>query len=259
MNRHQTFASAELLLRQAGAAANDRASQQVSLFGGEMAEPQRLSLPIVNDWPGMEKLRHEFDAIGFYLSAHPLDSYGATLKRLEVVRYADLAGWLAGRPSVRAKLAGIVTGKQERTSARGSRFAFVQMSDASGMYEVTLFSELLSAHRELLEPGTPLLVSVDVRLEPDNIRLTAQSIQPLDQAAAQTSVGLKVYLSDPATLPSLRQIIERMNKGRGRLHLVLELDRGRECELTLAGGWNISPATRGAIKAISGVVDVQEV
>ncbi len=258
-NRHQTFASAELLLRQAGAAANDRASQQVSLFGGEMAEPQRLSLPIVNDWPGMEKLRHEFDAIGFYLSAHPLDSYGATLKRLEVVRYADLAGWLAGRPSVRAKLAGIVTGKQERTSARGSRFAFVQMSDASGMYEVTLFSELLSAHRELLEPGTPLLVSVDVRMEPDNIRLTAQSIQPLDQAAAQTSVGLKVYVSDPATLPSLRQIIERMNKGRGRLHLVLELDRGRECELTLAGGWNISPATRGAIKAISGVVDVQEV
>src|ERR1043166_8081433 len=55
-NRHQTFASAELLLRQAGAAANDRASQQVSLFGGEMAEPQRLSLPIVSDWPGMEKL-----------------------------------------------------------------------------------------------------------------------------------------------------------------------------------------------------------
>jgi len=258
-NRRQTFESAELLLRQAGAAANDRESRQVSLFGGEMAEPERLSLPIVPDWPGMEKLRHEFDAIGFYLSAHPLDSYGATLKRLDVVRYADLTSWLSGRPSVRAKLAGIVTGKQERTSARGSRFAFVQMSDASGMYEVTLFSELLSAHRELLEPGTPLLVSVDVRLEPDNIRLTAQQIQPLDQAAAQTSIGLKVYLSDVATLPSLRQIMDRCGKGRGRLHLVLELDRGRECELTVAGGWTISPATRGAIKAISGVVDVQEV
>jgi DNA polymerase-3 subunit alpha len=258
-NRRQTFESAELLLRQAGAAANDRESRQVSLFGGELAQPERLSLPIVGDWPGMEKLRHEFDAIGFYLSAHPLDSYGATLKRLDVVRFADLTSWLSGRPSVRAKLAGIVTGKQERTSARGSRFAFVQMSDASGMYEVTLFSELLSAHRELLEPGTPLLVSVDVRLEPDNIRLTAQQIQPLDQAAAQTSIGLKVYLSDAATLPSLRQIMDRCGKGRGRLHLVLELDRGRECELTVAGGWTISPATRGAIKAISGVVDVQEV
>jgi len=258
-NRRQTFESAELLLRQAGAAANDRASQQVSLFGRELAQPERLSLPIVTDWPSMEKLRHEFDAIGFYLSAHPLDTYGPTLKRLDVVRYADLATWLVGRPSVRAKLAGIVTGKQERTSARGSRFAFLQMSDASGMYEVTLFSELLSAHRELLEPGTPLLVSVDVRLEPDNIRLTAQSVQPLEQAAAQTSAGLKVYLADTAPLPSLKQIMDRCGKGRGRLHLVLELDRGRECEVTVAGGWTISPATRGAIKAISGVVDVQDV
>ena len=258
-NRRQTFESAELLLRQAGAAANDRASQQVSLFGRELAQPERLSLPIVTDWPGMEKLRHEFDAIGFYLSAHPLDSYGPTLKRLDVVRYADLPAWLAGRPSVRAKLAGIVPGKQERPSARGARFAFVQMSDASGMYEVTLFSELLSAHRELLEPGTPLLVSVDVRLEPDNVRLTAQSIQPLEQAASQTSAGLKVYLSDVAPLPSLKQIMDRCGKGRGRLYLVLELERGRECEVTVAGGWTISPATRGAIKAISGVVDVQDV
>ena len=134
-NRRQTFEAAELLLRQAGAAANDRESRQVSLFGGELAEPERLSLPIVPDWPGMEKLRHEFDAIGFYLSAHPLDSYGATLKRLDVVRFADLpCHGCRGRPSVRAKLAGIVIGKQERTSARGSRFAFVQMSDASGMY-----------------------------------------------------------------------------------------------------------------------------
>src|SRR5439155_13664261 len=90
-NRRQTFESAELLLRQAGAAANDRESRQVNLFGRELAQPERLSLPIVADWPSMEKLRHEFDAIGFYLSAHPLNSYGPTLKRLDVVRYADLA------------------------------------------------------------------------------------------------------------------------------------------------------------------------
>ena len=100
-----------MLLRQAGAAANDRASQQVSLFGGALAEPDRLSLPATPDWPPMEKLRHEFEAIGFYLSAHPLDSFGSTLKRLDVVSYVDLPGWIAGRPTMRAKLAGIVTGR----------------------------------------------------------------------------------------------------------------------------------------------------
>ena len=49
-----------------------------------------------------------------------------------------------------------------------------------------------------------------------------------------------------------------MRPGQGRLKLVLELDRGRECELAVAGNWAISPATRGAIKAIPGVVDVQD-
>jgi DNA polymerase III, alpha subunit len=163
----------------------------------------------------MEKLRHEFEAIGFYLSAHPLDSFGSTLKRLDVVSYVDLPGWIAGRPTMRAKLAGIVTGRQERTSAKGSRFAFVQLSDASGMYEVVVFSETLAAHRELLEPGTPVLLTVDVRLEPDNVRLTAQAIQGLEAAAAQTSAGLKVYLSDSGPIPSLKQIMERCGRGRG--------------------------------------------
>jgi DNA polymerase-3 subunit alpha len=258
-NRHQTFQAAEMLLRQAGAAANDRASQQVSLFGGALAEPDRLSLPATPDWPPMEKLRHEFEAIGFYLSAHPLDSFGSTLKRLDVVSYADLPGWIAGRPTMRAKLAGIVTGRQERTSAKGSRFAFVQLSDASGMYEVVVFSETLAAHRELLEPGTPVLLTVDVRLEPDNVRLTAQAIQGLEAAAAQTSAGLKVYLSDSGPIPSLKQIMERCGRGKGRLRLVLELERGRECEVAVPGGWAITPATRGAIKAIPGIVDVQDV
>jgi DNA polymerase-3 subunit alpha len=258
-NRRQTFEAAEMLLRQAGVAASDRVSQQTSLFGGALAQPERISLPAVPDWPPMDKLRHEFEAIGFYLSAHPLDSYGNSLKRLDVVRYADLPAWLVGRPTMRAKLAGIVTGKQERTSARGSRFAFVQLSDSSGVYEMVVFSELLATSREMLEPGTAVLVTVDVRLEPDNVRLTCQGLQPLEQAAAQTSSGLKVYLNDTGPLDSLKQIMGRSGKGRGRLNLVLDLGRGRECELAVSGSWAISAATRAAIKAIPGVVDVQDV
>jgi DNA polymerase III subunit alpha len=257
-NRRQTFGAVELLLRQAGVAASDRASRQESLFGGSLGEPDRLTLPAVADWPAMEKLRHEFEAIGFYLSAHPLDSYGEVLTRLDVVRYSDLAGSLSARPTMRAKLAGIVTARQERTSTKGSRFAFVQLSDSSGMYEVVAFSEILAAQRDLLEPGTAVLLTVDVRPDSDNLRLTAQSIQGLEAAAAQISFGLTVYLNDSGPIASLKQIMERCGRGKGRLRLVLELERGRECELAVPGGWAISAAARGAIKAIPGVVDVQD-
>jgi DNA polymerase III subunit alpha len=258
-NRRQSFAAAELILRHAGRAADDRASQQVSLFGDLDAAAPRFSLPLVEDWPMIDRLQHEFEAIGFYLSAHPLDAYGTGLRRLEVVRYGELRQWLVGRSTNRAKLAGIVLGRQERTSAKGNRFAFVQLSDASGMYEAMVFSDTLSAARELLEPGRLVLLTTDVRGEEELIRLTVQSVQPLDEAVATAAAGLKIFLRDPAPVDSLKKLMERERRGRGRVNLVLDIDRASEVEISLAGGWQISAATRAAIKAIPGIVDVQDV
>src|SRR5258708_10206412 len=189
-NRAQSFQACDMLLRYASVAASERESQQVSLFGdADAGIDQRPALPAVQDWPSMERLQSEFDAIGFYLSSHPLDAYGKSLDRVGVVRFADLAARLAAGGSTRHKLAGIVVGKKERTSARGNRFAFVQMSDMSGLYELTVFSEVLGQARQALDSGQPLLVTADCRMEEDAIRLTAQKIEPLDGVFAHAAAG----------------------------------------------------------------------
>ncbi|MDH3790928.1 MAG: OB-fold nucleic acid binding domain-containing protein, partial [Rhodospirillales bacterium] len=253
---------AETLIRHAAAAASERESAQVNLFGGDAAEQHaRLALPEVEDWPAVERLRHEFEAIGFYLSAHPLDAYGGTLGRLRVTSYAELSA-RSGTDSGRKRLAGIVIGKQERTSRQGNRFAFVQLSDTSGMFEIIVFSELLAGARDLLDSGQPLLVTVslDRRDNGEAPRLTAQEIAPLDQAVAQAGTDLKLFLSDPAPLDSLKAVLRReaVAGGRGRVALVLGLDGGREVEMELPGGYRLSAQVRQAIKAIPGVV-VQEI
>src|SRR6202011_4762261 len=90
-NRAQTFAAAEQLLRQASLAAEERESRQESLFAGiDPSFAPRPSLPLVADWPPVERLQHEFAAIGFYLSSHPLDPYGKSLERAGIIRCADL-------------------------------------------------------------------------------------------------------------------------------------------------------------------------
>ncbi len=259
LNRRQTFEVVDAILRQANAAAQDRESRQVNLFGDEAMQLRPLPLPLVEDWPPMERLRREFEAIGFHLSAHPLDGYDASLRRLDVVRSGDLQAWLARRQTSRGKLAGIVIARRERTSARGNRFAFVQLSDSSGMYEVTVFSDVLSAARDLFEPGRVVLLTVDARAEEDSLRLTAQSVEPLDDAVARTAAGLRIYLREPAPIESLKLLLDREKRGRGRVELVLDLDSRREVEVALPGGWAISGATRAAIKAIPGIVDVQDV
>src|SRR5579862_7326033 len=255
-NRAQSFAAAELLLRDAGRAAVARQGGQASFFDNGFAA--RPSLPAVADWPPIERLQNEFDAIGFYLSAHPLDPYGRSLERAGILRWADLPAALAANASTRFRLAGIVIGKKERTSARGNRFAFVQLSDMTGAFEVTVFSEVLAQARALLDGGQPLIVTVDVRREEESLRLTAQKVEPLDSVVADAVAGLRVFVGEADALPRLRSLFAREAGGRGRVTLVIDLP-GSEVELALPGGFRVDPKIRAAVKSLPGIVDVHDI
>ena len=256
-NRAQTFAAAELLLRQASRSASERQDGQGSLFGLGLSD--RPSLPLVEDWPPVEKLQHEFAAIGFYLSSHPLDAYGKSLERAGILRWAELPTALAANGTTRFRLAGIVVGRKERTSARGNRFAFVQMSDTSGIFEVTLFAEMLSQSRALFDAGQPLAVTVDVRSEEDNLRLTAQKVEPLDDVVAHAAAGLRVFLGEERALATLKSLMGReAGGGRGRVSVVLDLAE-REVEIAIPGGFRVDPKIRAAVKSLPGIVDVHDI
>jgi len=258
-NRAQSFAAAELLLRQASRAAEERVTRQENLFAGvDQGFAARPSLPVVADWPSVERLQHEFDAIGFYLSSHPLDPYAKSLERAGVLRWADLPAALAANGSSRFRLAGIVIGKKERTSARGNRFAFIQLSDTSGAFEVTMFSEILAQSRGVLEGGQPLIATVDVRREEESLRLTVQKIEPLDTVVAQAAAGLRIFVSEAEALPRLKSVISREAGGRGRVTVVLDLP-SREIEVTLPGGFRVDPRIRAAVKSLPGIVDVHDI
>ncbi|MGH7030411.1 MAG: DNA polymerase III subunit alpha, partial [Stellaceae bacterium] len=255
-NRAQTFAAAELLLREANRSATERQDGQGSLFGLGLSD--RPSLPLIDDWPAVDKLQHEFAAIGFYLSSHPLDAYGKSLERAGILRSADLPAALAANTTTRFRLAGIVIGRKERTSARGNRFAFVQMSDPSGVFEVTLFAELLREARALLDAGQPLAITVDVRSEEDSLRLSAQKIEPLDDVVAHAAAGLRVFLGEVRALGHLKNVIGREAGGRGRVSVVLDLPE-REVEIAIPGGFKVGPKIRAAVKSLPGILDVHDI
>jgi hypothetical protein len=88
-SRAQVHAAIDQMMGEASATSRERESAQVNLFGE--VETREPSLPIVDEWTVPDRLSHEFDAIGFYLSAHPLDEFATTLARLRVVPYAELA------------------------------------------------------------------------------------------------------------------------------------------------------------------------
>src|SRR3546814_20315415 len=104
----------------------------------------------------MERLKEEFDALGFYLSAHPLDAYAVSLDRLKVVASdRALAETRAKGGLARLTLAGIVVGQQIRTSMSGNWFSCVQLPDHSGLFALQLFPVFLAATPPLPAPGRP--------------------------------------------------------------------------------------------------------
>jgi DNA polymerase-3 subunit alpha len=261
-NRARCFGAAEVILRYGQLAAEQRESNQIGLFGGSSALA-RPSLPAVSDWPLMERLQHEMESIGFYLSAHPLDPFGPALTKLGVVPSGQIPAHLARHGAGRIRLAGIVVGRKERTSAQGKRFAFVQMRDLGGLFEATLFSEVLAPARPLLDSGRPLLMGVDVKAEGEgSARLTVQSVELLEDAAAALSAGLEIVVDPAAGLVPLQQAIEREGKvapGKrpGRLRVVLA-NAEREVAVALPGGFQLGASLRAALSAIPGVVDLRD-
>jgi DNA polymerase-3 subunit alpha len=152
------------------------------------------------------------------------------------------------------------------------------LSDPTGHFEAVLFSEGLAQYRDVLEPGAAVLLQLGAELQGEDVRARVLHAEPLDDAAAKTQKGLRIFLRDTRPLESIVKrlaapepapgngsaapkgtspgLASRAN-GDGEVSLVMMLDLETEVEMKLPGRFKVSPQIAGAIKAVSGVVDVQ--
>lgn len=263
-NRRKVFESLEGLVNYSAAIHEQKESSQVSLFGeagDDLPEP-RLSKAA--DWLPAEKLDEEAKAIGFFLSGHPLEDYLPALKRKKIMTLDELTDRARGGPCV-AKLAGRVSGRQERKSARGNRFAFAQLSDPTGAYEITIFSETLEKCREHLETGSKVVVTVEATMESDQLKLLAKSIGPIDTIVADAgTAGLRIFVETPEALSNIANVLngarEAVKKGpRGPVVFnLMNPELPGEVEIDVGVEFPINPQIKGAIKSLPGIMAIED-
>jgi len=256
-NRRRVYQGIDVIMRHANVAAQDRNSDQIGLFGGEDAPMPTVTLPETSDWSPTDRMKEEFDAVGFYLSGHPLDAYGKSLERIKARPSADIIR--EGHPGP-VNMAGTVIGKVERTSGKGNRYAFVQLSDATGIFEIMVFSELLSVARELFEVGNSLFIKAGVQFEGETPKFTANMVEPLDKVASKAQAGLNIAISSPEPLENIQDALKDSNGGSGRGEVIFttRLEDGREVDIKLKGGFAITPEVLQNIRSIPGIEDMQE-
>ncbi|MGQ0611692.1 MAG: DNA polymerase III subunit alpha [Paracoccaceae bacterium] len=258
-NRARVFHALDALVAYSAAVHEARASAQVSLFGASGTDIPEPRLPLREDWPAVERLAQEHQAVGFYLSGHPLDDYMTALRRQDVKTLAEITA-LAERGPLLARIAGSVSARQERKSAKGNRFAFVALSDPTGLYEVTVFSDTLEAAREHLEPGRDVVLTVEATLEGETLKLLARGAVPIAQIAARAEVAdIRVHLGAAEALGPIADMLARL-EGRARAQVTLCVPdaAGRQIDVTLPQGYPVSVQAKGALRALPGVTMVEE-
>ena len=242
--------------------ASDAASGISDLFGGGSSSAPQLDLRPVKPWTPMELLEKEFEAIGFFLSGHPLDQYESVLSQLGVQTWSEFEA-ATERGVSAGRLAGVVVSARERKSQKGNKFAFAMFSDSTGQFEAVIFSDTLAQSRDLLEPGTPVLLTVEAEREGDTVKMRVQSLESLDKAAGAVQRGLKLVIGGSAVLARRAEIAgirDLLKPGRGEILILLKLDeKGREVELAVPGRYDVSPMVKGTLSTVPGVLEVREI
>ncbi len=262
-NRARVFAGVDVVLARAQRAHDTAAVGQSELFGGGGGRASANRSLCRRSSAGC---RPSACAANTRRSASSCPAIRSTitpcvLKKLRVQSWAEFAravkaGATAGR------VAGTVVARTERRTRTGSKMGIIGLSDPTGHYEAVIFAEGLAEHRDLLEPGTAVLLFLSAEVQGDEVRARIQSAEPLDAAAANLHKGLRVFLRDATPIEAVAKRLEPAPRnaqanGDGEVTVVLQLPAGAEVEVRLPGRFKVSPQIAGALKAVPGVVQVE--
>ena len=206
-SRRQLFDSIDKALEIAGANRADKNSPQISLFGGPATTSRAEVYAETAEWGHKERLQNEREAVGFYLSGHPLDRYVEDTKKLGAIPTVELTQC---RHNSEATITGIVAAMKERKLKTGDgRWAVVTIEDTFGQAEVLCFSRVYEEAEAALKSGEPLIISgraliddVDDEGKQLTPKMRADKVQSLAEAQIQRTRYLDVTIEVPRVAQS---------------------------------------------------------
>jgi DNA polymerase-3 subunit alpha len=204
----------------------EKESAQVSLFGtAEIARGSGAGggqVPDVPEWTSRELLGYEKEALGFYITGHPLDRYGEEIRKFGAVTTAALS---ERTDKSDVKLCGIVASLTEKITKRGDRMAFFSLEDKTGSVEVMVFPDTFSAAASAIKSDEPILVSGTVEVGEESCKVKATEIVLLRDANARQTTRIHVTLNEDLGrnhLETLQELLGRYPGGcRTYLHFQL--------------------------------------
>jgi DNA polymerase-3 subunit alpha len=263
LSRAQMLGNMARVLEWAQRQQADRQQGQFSLFGNSTVGPSvdAPSLEPVMPWSESEQLAHEKEALGFYISSHPLMTVQAQLRRLVTATSQTLVDF-QGEPTV--TLGGLITQHRAQLTKNGDRMAFLTLEDLYGSLEVIVFPETYRQSLAACESEEPVVIWGKAKLEGEGseARIIAQRILPLKDALALGEFRrLTLTVSpehDRATLLQVRELLGQ-TPGACQVILTLQFPDGERVALRAAEHLNVAPSLdlMGGLETLLGAENVR--
>jgi DNA polymerase-3 subunit alpha len=256
-HRAQLLGALDGALERGASEQRDRRSGQTSLFGLFAAqEPMKVPqgspgmgevYPDIEIWGPKQLLAFEKEALGFYVSGHPLDRYRGDLQRYANAATSD---FLSGKRGVGdAAIGGIVSQYREMITKKGDKMARFMLEDAEGMLEVIAFPKTFEKVRHVLVSDEPILCSGTVKnegnAEAPEWKMLLESAAPLSELRQQKTSRVDIHLNaDQLThdqIDELKTILANAVRGHCQAVLRLKIPLRSETVVTLPDAWAVSP------------------
>ncbi|MEO8076626.1 MAG: DNA polymerase III subunit alpha [Acidobacteriota bacterium] len=221
--RARLFAAVDRAIEHGGRHQRDRDKGQSQLFGGGDDDGPTASgaaLPDAPAWTEVQQLAGEKEALGLYMSGHPLDRFGEELKTFGARRVADLT-----QPEADVWVAGIVSALRPLKTKKGDRMAVFMLDDVGGAVEVVVFPETFSKHGLLVEADAMLLVRGKLDKDDESARIVSTELMSIAALKERTTREVAIHLAvPPHGRPTFEALAELLSRHRGDRRVMLELD-----------------------------------
>jgi len=255
IERSRLFASLDDVIRFCGSSHDPN---QLNMFAGLGDDDSGISalfeFPDTDEWSESEKLRREKEALGFYITGHPLDELKREIKKFATSTIQDLLG-LKDRSQV--KIAGVIEKIILKRTKKGEKMAILNLEDQTGSTQVILFPDIFNNYSPLLKGDEPLLISGTAEVDDNSSKIIAQEVVFLESMRQKSIMTIELSLSEETAsrdkLEDIRDILFRY-PGECSVLFRVETGNGKEIIISAHDHYKVLPCDEmiGDIEGITG-------
>ena len=207
-NRKSLFDSIPILISKSKNIFEDKSNNQIDLFDAGSNEVNDIIVD-TEDWKFEERLSKEFEAVGFFISDHPLNQFKEIFDDYKILDYQSFSNKEDLKES---NIAATLLKIQERKTAKGNSYAVLKLTDLTSVFELFIFSDILDLNREILKEGNSLILTLVKSTSNDENRFKRINVQKIGSLKDLLNKSIDEVLFNIKSLKELDEISNFLTK-----------------------------------------------